>query len=253
MQRMIPFLLCALFGAALPAVTYTATPNTAIPDNDPNGVTSSLVVPATADRIRALRVGIRIDHTYDGDLDIFLLPPGVTWAPPYASINNGPVVTPPAGVIQLSTNNGGANNNYGTGTGGGTVYTNFRSSRDPIAAATANIRTGAAPFTSQTRWIPEGEAEYDHWYGRNPGGTWTLIVVDGWAVDTGTLISWQLEYDPVASPSLIARLSDANAPGANITAGAANQVLGHYEFEARGALTFNSVRVSPSSVSSFST
>ncbi len=236
-------ILLLLAAGPLVAQTFTSTPNVAIPDNDPNGVTNTITVPATSDRVRSLRVGVRINHTYDADLYLFLLPPGVTWNPPYTTINNGPVIEPPPGVVTLSTKNGGGGDNYGSGSGGGTVYTNFRSSRDPVLAATTSIRSGAAPFTSQTRWIPELEYAFDNLYGTNPSGDWTLIVVDGWAIDTGTLVSWQVEYTPVTSPALIARLSPANQPGSTVVTGAADQVLGHFEFEGVGAGTLTSVIV----------
>ncbi len=91
------------------ATTFTYRPlqPDLIIDNNDTGITRGITVPATTDRVNSLRVGIRLDHTYDGDLDFYLLPPGITWNPPYAVPGNGPVITAPPQVIELSTDNGG--------------------------------------------------------------------------------------------------------------------------------------------------
>ncbi|MCC7509250.1 MAG: choice-of-anchor D domain-containing protein [Planctomycetes bacterium] len=240
-QQLAVVLACLFAGTLCAQVTFTANPNVAIPDNNAFGVTSTINVPATADRIYSLRAGIRIDHTYDADLSVWLLPPGVTWAGPYATVNNGAVVTPPAGAIELSTKNGGANNNYGTGTGGGIIYTNFKSTLDPITPPTQAITAGAAPFTSQTRWSPEGLAQWNLLFGSNPSGNWTLIVADGWGIDTGTLISWQLEYVPPPAGVLLVGRGAANVSGATLRTGTIDQVAGQVEFQAGSAINLTSV------------
>ncbi len=50
---------------------YTASPNAAIPDNDPTGVVSTIAVPDSVD-IGGLQVELDITHTYRGDLQVVL-------------------------------------------------------------------------------------------------------------------------------------------------------------------------------------
>ncbi|MBX3460150.1 MAG: choice-of-anchor D domain-containing protein [Planctomycetes bacterium] len=243
---LVAVVLFALAGQLAAQVSFTSTPNLAIPDNNAFGVTNSINVPATGDRIGALRVGIRINHTYDADLDIWLIPPGVTWAGPYTTLNNGPVIEPPPGVVQLSTNNGGAADNYGSG-GAPFTYARFSSNVDGTWPATQSVKAAAAPFTSQTQWIPEGLAAWNAQYGGNPSGTWTIVVADGWAVDTGTLISWQLQYMPLPSPRLIVRQGDNDLPGTPAVPGQADQVLGQLRLESLGATSWTGLTLTAQS------
>ena len=231
-------LLCTLPLAA--QGTFTANPGLAIPDNSGTGVSSSITVPPTSDTIYSLRAGVRITHTYEGDLSIWLLPPGVTWAGPYCTPNNGATPTPPAGVIELSTKNGGYSTGYGTGSAGGTVYANFKSNSDPISPSTNPITSGNAPFTSQASWTPEGLTTWDLQFGTNPTGSWTMIVADGWAVDTGTFDSWQLEYVQ-PPPILNVSAGASNSPGTTIHPGTANQVVGQLTFQSLNSLTLSSL------------
>jgi len=57
--------------------TYTASPNAAIPDNDPTGVSSTIPVP-DAGAIGSVKVTVAIDHTYRGDLTVTLAHGGTT-------------------------------------------------------------------------------------------------------------------------------------------------------------------------------
>ena len=222
---------------------FTANPNLAIPDNNANGVSSTINVPATADSIYSLRVGVRITHTYDADLSIWLLPPGVSWAGPYCTPNNGATPVPPAGVIELSTKNGGNANNYGSGSGGGTIYSNFTSTIDPLSPSSVAITSGGAPFTSQAQWTPEGLTAWNLMFGTNPTGTWTLIVADGWGQDTGTLDSWQLEYVQPPANQLTVSVGAANTPGPTLHPGFTNQVAGQLTFTSTSSLTLTSVTI----------
>ena len=70
---------------------------------------------------------INFTHGYDADLDIYLVAPN--------------------GVqIELSTDNGGSGDNYGSGS----TYTCFTMS------AAALITAGTAPFTASANYRPEG-------------------------------------------------------------------------------------------------
>jgi subtilisin-like proprotein convertase family protein len=56
---------------------YTLTANTAIPDNNATGITSTINVPATG-TIVSLRVRVDITHTFQGDLEVALIGPDNT-------------------------------------------------------------------------------------------------------------------------------------------------------------------------------
>ncbi len=56
---------------------YTLTANTAIPDNNTTGITSTINVPATGNVV-SLRVRVDLNHTYQGDLEVALIGPDNT-------------------------------------------------------------------------------------------------------------------------------------------------------------------------------
>ncbi len=58
-------------------VKASATPGSAIPDNDPNGVTSKIDV-ADAKNIKSVRITVKISHSYVGALSVDLQHAGVT-------------------------------------------------------------------------------------------------------------------------------------------------------------------------------
>lgn len=222
--------------------TFTYRPGAvqSVTDNDPNGVARSIVVGPTSERIRGLRVGVRLDHAYTGDLDLWLLPPGVTWQPPYASLDNGPVLVPPYGAVELSTKNGGGGDNYGISNANGTLnYVYFSSNFDPDFPTTGNITTAASPFAAAAGYNPEGLDAFNRLYGTSPAGTWTLIMVDGWGQDVGHLVSWRVEYTPITTPQLFLNVGEGNVPGTPATFGATGQVFGQYRLD--GFLTAGSV------------
>jgi subtilisin-like proprotein convertase family protein len=56
---------------------YTLTANTAIPDNNTTGITSTITVPATG-TVTNIRVRVDITHTFKGDLEVSLIGPDNT-------------------------------------------------------------------------------------------------------------------------------------------------------------------------------
>lgn len=147
-------------------ITYTRAENPplAIPDGAcPVYIDSTLLVSANA-TIRDVDVTINIAHTYDEDLNIYLVSPANT-------------------QVELSTGNGGRNDNY----------TNTRFDDEATTAITA----GAAPFTGSFR--PEGQlSSLD---GQNTAGAWKLRVCDSERGDVGTILSWSLDMNAPASPA----------------------------------------------------
>jgi len=124
---------------------------------DQGQVTSSIEV-SGLDTIDDVNILLNLDHSWTGDLDIFLISPEGT-------------------RVELTSDNGGAANNYNN--------TEFDDE------ATDSITSGSAPFTGVFR--PEGSlADFD---GENPNGTWTLEINDDTFWDTGTLFNWHIEFN----------------------------------------------------------
>ncbi|MFH1919577.1 MAG: S8 family serine peptidase [Planctomycetota bacterium] len=122
-------------------------------------------------------VELNITHTYDRDLDVFLIAPDGT-------------------RIELFTDVGGSNNHFR-----GTVL-------DDEAATP--VGQGSAPFRGS--YQPEGSlAVLD---GFDARGTWTLEVTDDAGRDVGTLDGWALLIDPVlpGPPRIVGHLPDTVTP-----------------------------------------
>lgn len=103
-------------------------------------------------------VCIDITHTYDADLRIWL-------------------ITPDSTFIELSTDNGGSDDNYTS-----TCFSDLASNL---------ISTGSAPFTGTYK--PESPLFAAH-NGQNPNGNWYLYILDTYPVDSGTLNSWTISF-----------------------------------------------------------
>jgi subtilisin-like proprotein convertase family protein len=124
------------------------------PITDNTTITSTLDV-VTSDPVSDIDVGLTLTHTYDGDLDIFLIGPNGT-------------------RVELSTDNGSS--------GDGFTDTIFDDE------ATTAIGAGTAPFTGRFR--PEGNLSALD--GMPAAGTWTLEISDDAGGDTGELLAWSL-------------------------------------------------------------
>jgi subtilisin-like proprotein convertase family protein len=137
-------------------ISQTTYPSTDTPKPIPDVTTilSSIVVASTGP-VSDVNVTINITHTFDADLDIFLIGPNGT-------------------RVELTTDNGSSGHDF--------VNTVF----DDQAAT--SITLGTAPFTGSFK--PEGLLSTLN--GIPANGTWTLEVTDDAAVDIGTLNSWSL-------------------------------------------------------------
>jgi len=124
----------------------------AIPDA---GTTTSTLTIPDAGTIVDLNVKLNINHTSDGNLDIYLIAPDGT-------------------RVELFTDVGGVSSDF----------------KDTIVdnEAALSITGGSAPFTGSYR--PEGNLA--DLYNKDINGTWTLEVTDDWGGNTGTLNSWCL-------------------------------------------------------------
>ncbi|MCA1585121.1 MAG: proprotein convertase P-domain-containing protein, partial [Acidobacteria bacterium] len=158
----------ALFGfTLLISPQFNNTTAVPIPPGAP-GVTSgttesSLQISGLTAPITKVTVSLHITHTFNGDLDISLIGPDNT-------------------IVELSSDNGGSNNNYGNSCGD---RTNFDD-----AAATA-ITAGVTPFAGTFR--PEAAlSAFNGKSGVAANGTWRLRVVDDTGGDIGSLVCWSV-------------------------------------------------------------
>jgi C1A family cysteine protease/subtilisin-like proprotein convertase family protein len=132
----------------------------AIPD--PGTVNSSINVP-DGFTIDDVNLTLDITHTYDADLDVYLMSPQGT-------------------RVELFTDVGGS----------GANFTNTTLDDDCAAPITG----GTAPFTGC--YQPEGSlSDFD---GEDSSGVWTLELSDDYLADAGTLRSWSLELCGEAEP-----------------------------------------------------
>ena len=128
----------------------------AIPDGDSNGILNSVSV-ASNGTLGSTSLLFSIDHTWDSDVDLYLIPPSGT-------------------VIEVCTDNGGTGANY--------VATVLDT------RCTTAVTAGIAPFTGC--YIPENPTTVTELAGTSATGPWTLRVADDSGLDTGTLLSWSL-------------------------------------------------------------
>jgi subtilisin-like proprotein convertase family protein len=120
-----------------------------------NDTASSDAVVSAMGTITELAVQVDLTHTYDGDLEVSLTPPG-------------------AAPIVLSSFRGGTGENYRA-----TVFS---------SKATASITTGAPPF----RGVFLPEASLLGLNGASATGSWRLSVLDDASGDEGTLVGWRV-------------------------------------------------------------
>ena len=193
--------------AARGQALVTSEPHLAIPDDGagPACVDTVSFAPAN-DTIGAFRVGLAIQHTYQAQLRVLLLPPGVVWpSATYAATDIPSAVT--AGAIELVANAGGSSDDLGQGLAQPYDYLNFTSAGDPLfdpGATAMSIDTAPDASGLSGTWLAHDPAALQSVYGGDPadfggqGGTWTLVVIDDTATEDGTLVAWQVEYDVIA-------------------------------------------------------
>lgn len=152
-------------GALGAPVTATySSGNIAVPIPDLTTVEVPINVTDTG-AVNDVNVRVRLNHTFDGDLEIRLVHPDGT-------------------IVLLSDNRGGAGDNFGSGandcSGTKTVF-------DDSAAVA--ISAGVAPFAGSFR----PEQPLSALNGKATNGTWKLRVSDTANLDTGTIGCVELE------------------------------------------------------------
>ncbi len=160
--------------------TETATyASSNVPRPLPDLITITSIVDVVDTRaVRDAEVELTITHTYDEDLDIFLIGPS-------------------GARVELSTDNGA----------GGDNYTGTRFDDE----AERSITEGVPPFSGRFR--PEGSLSALDGFAAN--GSWTLELLDDTLQDVGILESWSLTL--TTGPDVICDACAVAAPAGAVT------------------------------------
>ena len=156
----------SIFEQLEPRLLLSANPLLPSPDvpkaiSDQQTIVSTLTVSGQAGPLLDVDVQVDITHTWDSDMDVYLISPSGT-------------------RVELFTDVGSSGDNL----------------TDTILddEAGVGIASGAAPFSGSYR--PEGLLSALD--GENPNGTWRLEITDDAGGDTGTLNSWALRITAAA-------------------------------------------------------
>ena len=144
--------------------TYPSA-NVPKPIVDSSTIQSTLAV-ASVGTVLDVNVTMSLTHTWDSDLDIYLVGPNGT-------------------RVELTTDNGSSSDNY--------TSTTF----DDQAAT--SITSGTAPFTGSFK--PEGSLASLN--GGPANGTWTLEITDDTSGDSATLTGWSIRLTMTSAPSCL--------------------------------------------------
>ena len=141
---------------------------------------------------------VNIEHSFIGDLDIYLIAPN--GAEVYF-LEYGDGVDP---GINLGIPDQADDGNPGIG---------FEYCFSPTATESMNDVTDVNTIPEGT-YAPLNTSSFDNLLGSPLNGNWTFVVVDSWAVDDGTLFSWNLNFDPALFPpsnSIVSETWDADS------------------------------------------
>jgi len=227
--------LVSLCGIASGQV-FSSSPSAPIPPGAPGTTTGTvqdqITISGGPASITSLSVVLNLTHTFTGDLDIVLVPPGG------------------GAYIHLTSDNGAAGDNM--------TFTRLTQSASTIIGATGT----AAPFSAD--YLPEGGvvawraaatipipatalANLSGVNGANSNGTWTLIIDDDTGGDVGSLLYWSLEFNGANDPLVpaVAIVATAAAP-ATIFAGESSTLSA--TVQPRGTNTVTSVSANASAL-----
>jgi subtilisin-like proprotein convertase family protein len=186
MKQKITLLLSLLCLTFLQAQTYSGATGI-INDNGQNIDFTATVSGLTSNQLNAslgvVQVCLKITHTYDSDLNVFLIAPDGT-------------------TINLFSGIGGGNDNF----------TNTCLNQ----SASISINSGSAPFTGS--FNPQ-ESLGDCNNNQNGNGVWTLRIVDAAAQDEGYLVDWSITFGNNAAVPFV--LTSSNLPIVIINTGGA--------------------------------
>lgn len=203
MKKLFTLVAAILFTAnvfAQTTFTTNVTVNTAIPDNDPNGLASAFTLGSLDGSISNLTVTVNLTGGFNGDLYAYLTGPGgfavllnrvgVTGTDPNGYGNTGFNVTFLSGGADLHAYGAGGFSTNGLGQVIGNWGVDGRSI-SPLSA-------GAA-FDSAGR-----TALLNSFFNTNPNGTWGFFIADYANGDIATLVSYGVSITTVPEPGTLA-------------------------------------------------
>ena len=152
-----------------PTLANNSTPVN-IPDANTNGVESVINISGQGDAVGKVVVSLYLTHTSDSDLAIQLISPDGT-------------------IVNLSKNEGGLGQNFGSSCSPFSARTTFDDN------APLPISVGTAPFVGSFR-PTETLAAFAGKSGAALNGAWRLRIIDSGPLDVGTLQCWTLALYP---------------------------------------------------------
>ena len=182
-SKSLPAAIACLLAFNVHAVSFTNTPNAAIPDANPTGLTSSIDVTNLSGLIESVTVTLNITNGFNGDLYAYL-EHGTNG---FAVLLNrvGRTISDPlgyadAGLLATFMDNALADvHNYG-GNGGAPLTGNWRPDGrdvDPLIVLDTDARTALlSSFANDS-----------------VNGTWTLFVADFASGHQSVLVDWSLD------------------------------------------------------------
>jgi subtilisin-like proprotein convertase family protein len=200
MNRQIGILMLALFTFVSRAQTgylsASTTVNTAIPDANPVGLTSTINVSGMYSGITSLTLTLDITGGFNGDLYAYLLSPdntmvvllnrvGMESSNPFGYSDAGFNIT-----LQAAGYNIHDYQNYGPSYSGGQLIGSWMPDMRTIDPQSDPSAFDAAPTGNN----------FTSYYGSDPNGVWTLFVSDLSGENQSTLASWGLTIVTVPEP-----------------------------------------------------
>ncbi|MBC2846690.1 PKD domain-containing protein, partial [Winogradskyella flava] len=180
---------------------------TALPDGNGVSYTSGTIVEncyddaeVVVDGSQIAEVCLNIEHSYSGDLDIYLESPNGVQVQLFAQAGGG-------------TYFGGADNNDNGVPGVGADYC-FSTTATTLLQNANTINAGTNPPNASWEpgtYLPIGN--FDDFIGSPINGDWTIIITDNIPVDDGTIFYWSLDFDPSLQPPLLSFTPNITSEG----------------------------------------
>ncbi|NNK40494.1 MAG: PKD domain-containing protein, partial [Winogradskyella sp.] len=132
-------------------------------------------------------VCLNMEHSYSGDLDIFIISPNGQQSQLFDQAGGG-------------TYWGGADNNDNGVPGVGADYCFSMSATIPLSAAPTVVAGSNPPNNSWEPGTYLPVESFNSLLGSPLNGDWTIRIVDNLFIDDGTIFSWSIDFDPNLQP-----------------------------------------------------
>ncbi|MGJ8593939.1 MAG: T9SS type B sorting domain-containing protein [Aquaticitalea sp.] len=188
-----------IFGSATPVeflndCTPPASDVTVLPDQSGATYNTAIAVDCydsgqtITDVNQIVEICVDIEHSYSGDLDIFIISPNGQQAQLFENTSSG------------GTYFGGANNLDNQVAGVGATYC-FSMNASVLLANAPTIIAGSnppAPSFAPGTYLPV--QNFNALIGSPLNGNWTIRIVDNLGIDDGTVFGWTINFDPNLQP-----------------------------------------------------